>query len=55
MQKAFEKEVLSKIENVLGEAGKHKIYALEDEWFKYLKENMPEADQKIAKKLFTKL
>ncbi len=52
LQKAFEKEVLSKIENVLGEAGKHKIYALEDEWFKYLKENMPEADQKIAKKLF---
>jgi polyribonucleotide nucleotidyltransferase len=25
---------------------------LEDEWFEYLKENMPEADQKIAKKLF---
>lgn len=52
LQKAFEKEVLAKIESVMGEAGKHKIYALEDEWFEYLKENMPEADQKIAKKLF---
>jgi polyribonucleotide nucleotidyltransferase len=52
LEKAFEKEVLSKMKNLMGEAGKHKIYALEDEWFKYLKENMPETDQKIAKKLF---
>ncbi len=52
LQKAFEKEVVSKLESIVGEAGKHKIYALEDEWFKYLKENMPEADQKVAKKLF---
>jgi polyribonucleotide nucleotidyltransferase len=52
LQKAFEKEVLAKIENVMGEAGKHKIYALEEEWFKYLAENLPEADQKVAKKLF---
>lgn len=52
LQKAFEKEVVSKLENIMGEAGKHKIYALEDEWFKYLNENMAEADQRIAKKLF---
>lgn len=52
LQKAFEKEVLAKIQSVMGEAGKHKIYALEEDWFKFLKENMPEADQKIAKKLF---
>jgi len=52
LQKAFNVQVLAKIEGVMGEAGKHRIYALEDEWFKYLNENMPEADQKIAKKLF---
>ncbi|MEK7116904.1 MAG: polyribonucleotide nucleotidyltransferase [Patescibacteria group bacterium] len=52
LQKAFEEQVLKKIENIMGEAGKHKIYALEDEWFKYLNENMLGADQKIAKKLF---
>ena len=52
LQKAFDAQVLAKIESIMGEAGKHKIYALEDEWFKYLKENMPEADQRIAKKLF---
>ena len=52
LQKAFEKEVLAKIKSVMGEAGKHKIYALEDEWFKFLKENMPEADLRVAKKLF---
>jgi polyribonucleotide nucleotidyltransferase len=52
LQEAFDTQVLAKIEDVMGEAGKHKIYALEDEWFKYLKENMPEADQRIAKKLF---
>lgn len=52
LQKAFETQVLAKIQSIMGEAGKHKIYALEDEWFKYLNENMPEADQRIAKKLF---
>lgn len=52
LQKAFESQVLANIDSVMGEAGKHKIYALEDQWFEYLKENMPEADQKIAKKLF---
>lgn len=52
LQEAFEKQVLSKIENILGEAGKHKIYKLEEEWFKYLEENLPEADKKMAKKLF---
>lgn len=52
LKKAFESEVLSKLEILLGEAGKHKIYALEDEWFKFLNEKMPEADQRVAKKLF---
>ncbi len=52
LQKAFKTQVLVKIESVMGEAGKHKIYALEDAWFEYLKENMPEADQRVAKKLF---
>jgi len=52
LQKVFGEQVMTKLENVIGEAGKHKIYALEDEWFKYLNENMPEADQRIAEKLF---
>jgi len=52
LQKAFEIEVLTKIKDLIGEPGKEKIYFLEDEWFAYLKENMPEADQRIAKKLF---
>ncbi|MEK7635462.1 MAG: polyribonucleotide nucleotidyltransferase [Patescibacteria group bacterium] len=52
LQKAFEKEVVAKIDTVMGEAGKTKIYALEEEWFKYLNENMPEADQKLAETLF---
>jgi polyribonucleotide nucleotidyltransferase len=52
LQKAFEEQVISKIESITGEAGKHKIYALEEEWMKYLSENLPEANTKVAKKLF---
>jgi len=52
LQKAFESEVLSRIGDLMGEAGKDKIYELEDKWFEYLKENMPEADTRVAKKLF---
>lgn len=52
LKKAFENEVLIKMKDLMGEAGKHKIYALEDEWFEYLKEKMPEADERMAKKLF---
>lgn len=52
LQKAFDAQVVAKLPSVIGEAGKHQIYALEDEWFKYLNENMPEADQRMAKKLF---
>ncbi len=52
LKNAFEKEVTLKLESVIGEAGKAKIYELEESWFTYLKENMPEADTKIAKKLF---
>lgn len=52
LKEAFEKEVVAKLETTMGEAGKHKIYALEEEWFKYLAENLPEADQKLAETLF---
>ena len=52
LKKAFDSQVLTKMKDLVGEAGKHKIYALEDEWFKYLNENMPEADLRVAKKLF---
>lgn len=52
LQKAFEQEVVAKLNTVIGEAGKAQIYTLEEAWFKYLKENLPEADQRVAKKLF---
>jgi len=52
LKKAFEEKVLSKIGSIMGEAGKHKIYALEDEWMKVLDETDTEADNKIARKLF---
>ncbi len=50
--KVFEEKVVSKLESTMGEPGKHKIYELEEEWFKFLNESMPEADQRMAKKLF---
>ncbi|NLE07028.1 MAG: polyribonucleotide nucleotidyltransferase [Parcubacteria group bacterium] len=52
LKEAFEKVVVTKIDTIVGEAGKDKIYALEEEWLQYLNENMPEADQKLAKVLF---
>lgn len=52
LKKAFDEQVVSKLESVMGEAGKARIYALEEEWFKFLEENMPEADKRAAKKLF---
>lgn len=52
LKNAFEAQVLSKIEEVIGEAGKQKIYALEESWFKFLDENLKDADRRMAKKLF---
>ncbi len=52
LQKAFDSEVLSKLESLVGETGKARIYSLEESWFNYLKENLPEADQRLAKKMF---
>lgn len=52
LKAAFEKEVKGRLEEVMGEAGKAKIYELEERWLAFLSEEMPEADQKMAKKLF---
>jgi len=52
LQKAFDTEIMAKMKDLVGEPGKERIYALEEEWFKYLEENLPEADQRVAKKLF---
>ena len=49
---AFKEMVLAKIDSIMGEAGKDKIYALEDEWFKFLAEQMPDADTKLAKVIY---
>lgn len=52
LKQAFEQKVLSKIENVLGEAGKAKIYELEEEWQNYVETEMQEVDKRMAKKLY---
>jgi polyribonucleotide nucleotidyltransferase len=52
LKKSFEEKVLSKIESVLGEAGKAKIYELEEEWMVFVETEMPEIDKRIARKLY---
>lgn len=52
LKNAFETQVIAKIEEVMGEAGKQKIYALEESWFKFLDENLKDADRRMAKNLF---
>lgn len=50
--KKFEEKVLSKIESVIGEAGKAKIYELEEEWMVYVETEMLETDKSLARKLY---
>ena len=52
LKTAFEKEVVSNLGELLGEAGKAKIYDLEDKWFSYLEQNISDCDKRLAKKLF---
>lgn len=52
LKKSFQEKVLSKIENVLGEAGKARIYELEEEWMVFVETEMPEMDKRIARKLY---
>lgn len=52
LKKLFETEIVSKIDTILGEPGKKKIYDLEDEWFALIDAKMPEADHKIARQMY---
>lgn len=52
LKKSFQEKVLSKIESVLGEAGKARIYELEEEWMVFVETEMPEMDKRIARKLY---
>jgi len=55
IQKLFEEKILPKIKDIVGEAGKRKIYELEDEWFTLLSEkysDMSEAELRAPRLLF---
>jgi polyribonucleotide nucleotidyltransferase len=49
---AFSAYIGPKMESLVGEAGKKRIYDLEEDWLRYFLENMPEVDAKMAKKVF---
>lgn len=52
ISEAFKANIEPKMGGLIGETGKRRIYNLEEEWLTYLKENLPEADAKLAKKIF---
>lgn len=55
IKKLFGESILPKLPEIAGEAGKAKIYALEDEWFNLLSEKFPdfgEAELRAPRKLF---
>ena len=41
LKKLFEAEIAPKLQDLIGEAGKKKIYELEDKWFEILAEKLP--------------
>ncbi len=52
LQKLFDEEIKPKMNSVIGEPGKKKIYELEDLWFKTLAEKLPEANSRTARFMF---
>jgi polyribonucleotide nucleotidyltransferase len=52
MQSLFDQYIVPKLPEIMGEAGKAKIYEIEDEWFTLLGEKSPEHDKRIARNLF---
>ncbi len=48
----FEKEIMSNLGDIVGEAGKEKIYKLEEEWFALLEEKLPDADKSQARGMY---
>lgn len=45
IKKLFDEKISPKLKNIVGQAGKKKIYALEDEWFALLSEKYPEMNE----------
>lgn len=52
LQAIFNEKIVPRLEETMGEAGKQKIYALEEDWFTLLEKEMPEFDHRAATKLF---
>lgn len=48
----FNEKIVPRLPETLGEPGKDKIYALEEDWFRLLEIEMPEFDHRSATKLF---
>ena len=44
LKAVFDEKILPKLPETMGEAGKDKIYALEEEWFNILETEMPDFD-----------
>lgn len=52
IKEAFEKEIISDLDGLLGETGKERIHNLEKKWFLFLDQNFPDFDKKTARKIF---
>jgi polyribonucleotide nucleotidyltransferase len=52
LKSLFESTILSKMETIMGEPGKKKIYELEEEWFALIDKEMLEADHKLARAMY---
>lgn len=52
LKSLFESAILSKMDMIMGEPGKKKIYELEEEWFALIDKEMPEADHKLARAMY---
>ncbi len=52
LQAIFNDKIYPRLKETAGEAGKDRIYSLEEEWFKLLETEVPEFDHRAATKLF---
>lgn len=52
LKAVFDEKILPRLPETMGEAGKDKIYALEENWFNLLETEIPDFDHRAATKLF---
>lgn len=52
MKGLFDQYIVPRLPEIMGEAGKAKIYEIEDAWFTLLGEQSPEHDKRIARNMF---